>query len=121
MKWVHKFPPPHFINPKTLSWNEIEFWRKSPVSKRVENIPASKKFSKRPVLLKMGAPPKEEKQNPPKKKQNQEIGRTFVRDKVAFKKIGKNRTEARLDGIVIVQLGTAWSFSLVCNVISQVS
>jgi hypothetical protein len=55
----------------------------------------------------MGAPPKEEKQNPPKKKQNQEIGRTFVRDKVAFKKIGKNRTEARLDGIVIVQLGTA--------------
>jgi hypothetical protein len=37
----------------------------------------------------------------------QEIGRTFVRDKVAFKKVGKNRTEARLDGIVIVQLCTA--------------
>jgi hypothetical protein len=54
----------------------------------------------------MGAPPKGEKQNPPKKK-IQEIGRTFVRDKVAFKKIGKNRTEARLDGIVIVQLCTA--------------
>jgi hypothetical protein len=56
----------------------------------------------------MGAPPKEEKQNPPKKiKKIQEIGRTFVRDKVAFKKVGKNRTEARLDGIVIVQLCTA--------------